>query len=47
MTFIETMGTCCWEVRSKHPNGGSQKDLQTIATHDIPFNIKSVRIKEC
>ena len=47
MRFIETMGTCCWEIRSKHPNGGSQKHLQTVDTHDIPFNIKSIKIKKC
>ena len=47
MIYAEVLGHCCWEVRSKHPNGGRRKELKTVERHSIPFNIKSIKKIKC
>ena len=47
MNFAEVAGNCCWEVRSKHPRGGQKKELKTVAMHQLPFDIRSVRKIKC
>ena len=47
MTFVDVFGNCCWEVRSKYPNGGRRKQLKTINLYRLPFVIKSIRKINC
>ena len=47
MRYAEVNGGCCWEVRSRHPYGGNWKELRTVKTHRIPFDIKSARKINC
>ena len=47
MIYADVFGNCCWEVRSKYPNGGQSEQLITAKLYTIPFAIKSVRKIRC
>ena len=44
--FAEVRGNCCWEVHSKK-NGGRIKQLKSVQTYDLSFEVKSAKQIKC
>ena len=46
MRFAAVRGSCCWEVRNQK-TGGESRHLKTVDTHQLPWDIKSLRLVNC
>lgn len=46
MKFAEVSGNCCWEVRDRY-DGGEYKHLKSVDNHELPWDIKSIRLTSC
>ena len=40
------IGNCCWEVRNRY-SGGEYRHLKTVDHHELPWDIKSLRMIDC
>ena len=39
-------GNCCWEVRNRYA-GGESRHLKTVDNHELPWDIKSLKMIAC
>ena len=46
MRFAAVSGNCCWEVRNQK-SGGESRHLKTVESHQLPWDIKSLRLVNC
>ena len=46
MRFAEVSGNCCWEVRDRYA-GGEYKHLKSVDNHELPWEIKAIRLTNC
>ena len=46
MKFATVSGNCCWEVQNQI-SGGESIYLRNVETHQLPWDIKSLRSVNC
>ena len=46
MNHAELSGVCCWEVRQRK-YGGEFQHLKTAHTHQLPWDIRFVKLIKC
>ena len=44
--YAAVSGNCCWEVRNRY-SGGESRQLKTVDKHELPWDIKSLKLINC